>query len=323
MHHLARVLCNICERQIPDFDKTSIDSIQLNGNQTMEPHEDDINTTDAMHGNYSGGRLHIYQDGKDKPSTPYDIRNRVLRFNGQITHSVEAFSAAQPDKDATRISFVLYRRLPGRPTRKPVDKALHAVSTTPSSWDTEHLFTMPSLHELWHHDVALVFDTNNPKNYKRARSRRRFLQYFAMTWHLAFFTSQTPTFGLYNLYVEHFGCYQTLLPARKSIHKRFDFSKASKGSSSSYEFAEDLFRASLPDSFKLAKETEYLLKLAREDSAKEVVSNQRRNIRISESFFIVTSGSLPSECSRTMNSPGLNRFAESGIRRGSPLRSTM
>ncbi len=52
-------------------------------------------------GDYSDGELQIY-DG-DRP-IDYDIRSKILRFDGRTPHGVERIGPG------TRISFVIYRR---------------------------------------------------------------------------------------------------------------------------------------------------------------------------------------------------------------------
>ena len=143
----------------------------------MVPHTDDINkgvSYIVAIGDYTGGRLNIFKDGKGSPPVQYDIHNRFLRFNGQTTHSVEPIGPPSSGDHPNRISFVLYRRKGNTPQRKPVEAALNALQQTPSHWDTSHLSSMPPLHQLLHKNVAITFDKSDPKSYKRTKSRSRY-----------------------------------------------------------------------------------------------------------------------------------------------------
>lgn len=90
------------ERDLPDFKFTSI---QFNKNYKIAKHIDKYNTGKSYIiavGDYEGGELLIYFDGKDNPPTAIDIKNKFYTFDGnKYYHEVADFTG-------NRISLVYY-----------------------------------------------------------------------------------------------------------------------------------------------------------------------------------------------------------------------
>lgn len=91
---------------IPDFKFTSI---QFNKNYQIQKHIDGNNTGVSYIiglGDYEGGELLVYYDGKDKPPTPIDIKNKFFTFPGhEYYHEVAEFTG-------NRITLVYFDLLP-------------------------------------------------------------------------------------------------------------------------------------------------------------------------------------------------------------------
>jgi len=92
----------LCEKELPDFKFTSI---QFNKNYKIAKHIDKFNTGKSYIiglGDYEGGELLIYFNGKDEPPTPIDIKNKFYTFAGhKYYHEVAEFTG-------NRISLVYY-----------------------------------------------------------------------------------------------------------------------------------------------------------------------------------------------------------------------
>jgi len=97
------------EDNLKDFKFTSI---QFNRNYKIKKHIDRNNEHDSYIialGDYTGGELLVYFDGKDNPPTPVDIKNKFYTFDGsKYWHEVAPF-------EGNRISLVYYNIL------KPTD----------------------------------------------------------------------------------------------------------------------------------------------------------------------------------------------------------
>jgi len=90
------------ERDLPDFKFTSI---QFNKNYKIAKHIDKNNTGKSYIiavGDYEGGELLIYFDGKDNPPTAIDIKNKFYTFDGNKYYREVA------DFTGNRISLVYY-----------------------------------------------------------------------------------------------------------------------------------------------------------------------------------------------------------------------
>ena len=91
---------------IPDFRFTTI---QFNKNYQIQKHIDGYNTGISYIiglGDYTGGELLVYFDGKDKPPTPIDIKGKFYTFDGsKYYHEVADFTG-------NRITLVYYNCLP-------------------------------------------------------------------------------------------------------------------------------------------------------------------------------------------------------------------
>tara|TARA_R100001463_G_scaffold16681_1_gene43144 strand:+ start:1062 stop:2468 length:1407 start_codon:yes stop_codon:yes gene_type:complete len=92
----------IADENIPDF---KYSSIQYNKNYKIKKHKDKRNMGVSYIvglGDYEGGELLIYYDGKDKPPTAVDIKNKFYTFDGsKYYHEVADFTG-------NRISLVYY-----------------------------------------------------------------------------------------------------------------------------------------------------------------------------------------------------------------------
>jgi len=92
----------IAEDNIPDF---KFSSIQYNKNYKIKKHKDKRNTGVSYIiglGDYTGGELLIYFDGKYNPPTAVDIKNKFYTFDGtEYYHEVADFTG-------NRISLVYY-----------------------------------------------------------------------------------------------------------------------------------------------------------------------------------------------------------------------
>jgi len=92
----------IAEDNIPDFNYSSI---QYNKNYKIKKHKDKRNTGTSYIiglGDYTGGELLIYFDGRDKEPTAVDIKNKFYTFDGtKYYHEVADFTG-------NRISLVYY-----------------------------------------------------------------------------------------------------------------------------------------------------------------------------------------------------------------------
>jgi len=90
---------------IPDFE---FSTIQYNKNYKIAKHIDKRNSGVSYIiglGDYEGGELLVYFDGKDKPPTPVDIKNKFFTFDGsKYWHEVADFTG-------NRISLVYYNIL--------------------------------------------------------------------------------------------------------------------------------------------------------------------------------------------------------------------
>jgi hypothetical protein len=95
-------ILELAHKNIPDFD---FSTVQLNKNYKIAKHIDKRNTGVSYIcavGDYTGGELLIYFDGKDKPPTPIDIKNKFYTFDGtKYYHEVADFTG-------NRISMVFY-----------------------------------------------------------------------------------------------------------------------------------------------------------------------------------------------------------------------
>ena len=104
-HQLGHIVDNLLKSKIPGYaDEPGKLSIQCNYNQRMNKHIDKINLGHSYIfavGDYSDGELQVY-DG-DQP-IDYDIRSKILKFDGQTPHGVARIGSG------VRISFVVYRR---------------------------------------------------------------------------------------------------------------------------------------------------------------------------------------------------------------------
>jgi len=92
------------EELIPDPD-FKFSSIQFNKNYKMKKHVDKNNVGKSYIiglGDYEGGELLVYFDGKDHPPTKIDIKNKFYTFNGnKYWHEIADFTG-------NRISLVYY-----------------------------------------------------------------------------------------------------------------------------------------------------------------------------------------------------------------------
>ncbi len=92
------------EELIPDPD-FKFSSIQFNKNYKMKKHVDKNNVGKSYIiglGDYEGGELIIYFDGKDNPPTKIDIKNKFYTFDGnKYWHEIADFTG-------NRISLVYY-----------------------------------------------------------------------------------------------------------------------------------------------------------------------------------------------------------------------
>jgi len=91
---------------LPDFRFTTI---QFNESYKMAKHIDAKNTGVSCiigFGNYTGGELLIYYNGKDEPPTPVDIKHNFVCFDGSKYYHETA------DFEGDRISVVYYSCLP-------------------------------------------------------------------------------------------------------------------------------------------------------------------------------------------------------------------
>lgn len=80
-------------------------AITVNKDMKAKKHIDGLNTgfsvITAM-GDFTGGGLNVYEDGKNKPKTLYDLKDHILIFNGSILyHQTDKFVGR-------RYSFVFY-----------------------------------------------------------------------------------------------------------------------------------------------------------------------------------------------------------------------
>ena len=91
---------------LPDFRFTTI---QFNRSYKMAKHLDAKNAGVSYIiglGDYTGGELIVYFDGKDEPPTPVDIKHKFYSFDGsKYYHEVADFTG-------TRITLVYYSCLP-------------------------------------------------------------------------------------------------------------------------------------------------------------------------------------------------------------------
>ena len=95
-------ILEVAHENIPDF---NFSTIQLNKNYKIAKHKDKRNVGPSYIcaiGDYEGGELLIYFDGKDNPPTPVDIKNKFYTFDGTKYYHETA------DFTGNRISLVFF-----------------------------------------------------------------------------------------------------------------------------------------------------------------------------------------------------------------------
>jgi hypothetical protein len=103
---------DLAELYIPDFNYSTI---QYNKNYKIAKHKDKRNAGISYIialGDYEGGELLIYFDGRDKEPTPVDIKNKFYTFDGtKYYHEVADFTG-------NRISLVYYNIIHDKDIKK-------------------------------------------------------------------------------------------------------------------------------------------------------------------------------------------------------------
>ena len=99
---IYEMIKKVAKDNIPDFNYSTV---QLNKNYKIKKHKDRRNmgmSYICAVGDYTGGELLVYFNGKDKPPTAVDIKNKFYTFDGtKYYHEVADFTG-------NRISLVYY-----------------------------------------------------------------------------------------------------------------------------------------------------------------------------------------------------------------------
>ena len=123
-------IMNMLKSSLIDFDKHDYDSIQVNYNEAMAEHTDDINKGHSLCfavGNYEGGELCI-NTGENVRC--FDINGKILKYNGRVPHSVSDILNSGGEK-RERYSFVIYKRVKSRVTHPASQLWLHTSVIQP------------------------------------------------------------------------------------------------------------------------------------------------------------------------------------------------